>query len=161
MGGEWALGVALVMELWPNASRAWLAGLDRRVRQLRLPDLRRDRAGLNHTAPGQLHGWLTGDGLPDDWAAALTANRNWRLLMLVGAVPALLTLFIRLFVPESEKWTKEKEAGKASHWSRTRPARRAGRLRGRVRRHRAVGGRRGEAATGGFASSGRSSGWSS
>jgi len=26
MGGEWALGVALVMELWPNASRAALAG---------------------------------------------------------------------------------------------------------------------------------------
>ena len=37
--------------------------------------------------------------------------------MLVGAVPALLTLFIRLFVPESEKWTAEKEAGEASHWS--------------------------------------------
>src|SRR5207253_11085019 len=27
MGGEWALGVALVMEMWPNASRARLAGL--------------------------------------------------------------------------------------------------------------------------------------
>ena len=33
MGGEWALGVALVMEVWPNASRAWLAGVDRCVRQ--------------------------------------------------------------------------------------------------------------------------------
>jgi hypothetical protein len=32
-------------------------------------------------------------------------------------VPALLTLFIRLFVPESDKWVREKEAGKASHWS--------------------------------------------
>ena len=37
--------------------------------------------------------------------------------MLVGAVPALLTLFIRLFVPESEKWKREKEAGAASHWA--------------------------------------------
>src|SRR5206468_8528776 len=27
MGGEWSLGVALVMELWPNRSRAWLAGV--------------------------------------------------------------------------------------------------------------------------------------
>ena len=26
MGGEWALGVALVTELWPDRSRAWLAG---------------------------------------------------------------------------------------------------------------------------------------
>mgnify|MGYP003346138441 CR=1 FL=1 len=27
MGGEWALGVALVMEVWPNRSRALMAGL--------------------------------------------------------------------------------------------------------------------------------------
>ena len=27
MGGEWALGVALVMEVWPNKSRAFMAGL--------------------------------------------------------------------------------------------------------------------------------------
>src|SRR5437588_2859036 len=27
MGGEWALGVALVMEIWPDKSRAFLAGL--------------------------------------------------------------------------------------------------------------------------------------
>src|SRR5262249_50989557 len=27
MGGEWALGVALVMEIWPDRSRAFMAGL--------------------------------------------------------------------------------------------------------------------------------------
>ena len=27
MGGEWSLGVALVMEIWPEQSRAVLAGL--------------------------------------------------------------------------------------------------------------------------------------
>src|SRR5438477_6620116 len=27
MGGEWSLGVALVMEIWPDKSRAFLAGL--------------------------------------------------------------------------------------------------------------------------------------
>jgi SHS family sialic acid transporter-like MFS transporter len=117
MGGEWALGVALVMELWPNASRAWLAGLIGAFGNLGYLICGAIALGLNHTAPGQLAGWITGVGLPDDWAAALTANRNWRMLMLVGAVPALLTLFIRLFVPESEKWTREKEAGKASHWA--------------------------------------------
>src|SRR5262249_56229546 len=26
MGGEWSLGVALVMEVWPNRSRAFMAG---------------------------------------------------------------------------------------------------------------------------------------
>lgn len=114
MGGEWALGVALVMEVWPNTSRAWLAGwigafgnfgytlcggialLLNRIRLLEVMD---------------------SAGVPQDWSLALTANNNWRLLLLVGAVPALLTLFIRLFVPESEKWVKEKEAGAASHWA--------------------------------------------
>src|SRR4026208_934494 len=27
MGGEWSVGVALVMEVWPDRSRAWLAGV--------------------------------------------------------------------------------------------------------------------------------------
>lgn len=42
--------------------------------------------------------------LPDAWAQALLANGAWRLLFLLGALPALLTLFIRIYVPESEKW---------------------------------------------------------
>lgn len=116
MGGEWALGVALVMEVWPNASRAWLAGWIGAFGNLGYTICGAIALGL-HSAKGQLAGHLEGLGVPADLAASLTANGNWRLLLLSGAVPALLTLFIRLFVPESEKWTKEKEAGKASHWS--------------------------------------------
>jgi MFS family permease len=37
--------------------------------------------------------------------------------MLVGVLPAVLTLFIRLMVPESERWERERDAGKAAHWS--------------------------------------------
>jgi hypothetical protein len=55
--------------------------------------------------------------MPVNLAESLTTHGYWRLLMLAGAVPALMTLFIRLLVPESEKWTREKEAGAASHWS--------------------------------------------
>jgi MFS family permease len=116
MGGEWALGVALVMELWPNTSRAWLAGWIGAFGNFGYLICGAIKLGLNHTEPGQLSGWLTSLGLPHDWAQALTANRNWRLLMLVGAVPAFLTVFIRMLVPESEKWQKEKEAGRAAHW---------------------------------------------
>jgi len=117
MGGEWALGVALVMEMWPNASRAWLAGWIGAFGNLGYTVCGLIAYGLNRTTPDEIHGWLTGVSLPSEWASSLVANRNWRLLMLAGAVPAVLTLFIRLFVPESGKWTKEKEAGKASHWS--------------------------------------------
>ena len=34
-----------------------------------------------------------------------------------GAVPALLTLFIRFFVPESRRWEKERSRGATSHWA--------------------------------------------
>lgn len=117
MGGEWALGVALVMEVWPNTSRAWLAGWIGAFGNLGYMACGGIAYGLNRVG-GELPGWLTSTGLPQDWAAALTAHGNWRLLMLIGAVPALLTLFIRLFVPESEKWQHEKDAGKASFWSK-------------------------------------------
>lgn len=104
MGGEWALGVALVMEVWPNASRAWLAGWIGAFGNLGYFVVGSAALGLNR--------------LGDELAVGpLTAKGNWRLLMLVGALPAVLTLFIRLFVPESEKWRREKEAGVASHWS--------------------------------------------
>ena len=119
MGGEWALGVALVMEVWPNTSRAWLAGGIGAFGNLGYSVCGLIMLGLTKMHAGDVQDALTRAGLPADWADALTANRHWRLLMLVGAVPALLTLFIRLFVPESEKWTKEKESGRASFWSET------------------------------------------
>ncbi len=116
MGGEWALGVALVMELWPNTSRTLLAGWIGAFGNLGYTICALISLGLNR-AGGHLPGWLESVGVPADWAERLTAFGNWRLLMLSGAIPALLTLFIRLFVPESEKWTKEKASGKTSGWS--------------------------------------------
>jgi SHS family sialic acid transporter-like MFS transporter len=117
MGGEWALGVALVMELWPNTSRAALAGWIGAFGNLGYTVCGLIALGLTRLGSTELATALQSAGLSASWADALTANRNWRLLMLVGAVPALLTLFIRLFVPESEKWEREKAAGRASHWS--------------------------------------------
>jgi len=116
MGGEWALGVALVMELWANRPRAWLAGWIGAFGNLGYFIIGSAVIGLNRIGT-ELPQWLASIGIPDDWTTQLTANGNWRLLMLVGAVPAVLTLFIRFFVPESEKWVKEKAAGGASHWS--------------------------------------------
>jgi hypothetical protein len=42
---------------------------------------------------------------------------EWRLLMVCGALPALLTFFVRLFVPESQSWEKEQQSGKTSSWA--------------------------------------------
>jgi SHS family sialic acid transporter-like MFS transporter len=118
MGGEWALGVALVMELWPNTSRAWLAGLIGAFGNLGYFIVGLVALGLIQLK-NDLPGWLSAVGVPTDWALRLAdpSNDNWRLLFLLGATPAVLTLFIRLFVPESQRWLREKESGAASHWS--------------------------------------------
>jgi hypothetical protein len=39
--------------------------------------------------------------------------------MICGALPAVLTFFIRLFVPESEKWAEENASGRTRQWSST------------------------------------------
>lgn len=80
MGGEWALGVALVMECWPAAHRPILAGAIGAA----------SNVGFLLIAVVAYVNPVTVD--------------SWRWIMLAGAAPALLTFFIRLFVPESERW---------------------------------------------------------
>src|SRR5262249_38322533 len=65
----------------------------------------------------RMSGWLQSLGLPESWVSFLVANSGWRLLMLLGAAPALLTFLIRLFVPESERWRQEQQHGRTSHWA--------------------------------------------
>ena len=82
MGGEWALGVALVMECWPDARRPLLAGAIGAA----------SNVGFALIA-------VVGTLYP-------VRADSWRWIMLAGAAPALLTFFIRLFVPESERWKR-------------------------------------------------------
>jgi len=85
LGGEWGLGVALVMETWPNARRPVLAGL------------------LGSSANV---GFLVSS------LVNLTAGHlGWRLIFCIGIVPALLTLVIRLTIKEPARWVKARERG--------------------------------------------------
>jgi MFS transporter, SHS family, sialic acid transporter len=116
MGGEWALGVALVMEIWPDQSRAVLAGLIGAAANLGYLLIAVLGLWLNALLP-EIRSALLTVGLPDDWIEALLRNSGWRLLLILGALPALLTFFIRLFVPESERWRHEQRRGSTSHWA--------------------------------------------
>jgi MFS family permease len=116
MGGEWSLGVALVMEVWPNRSRAFMAGLIGAAANLGYMVVGFVGLGLSAALAG-LDERLVALGLSPVWAAALVANRGWRLIMIIGTLPALLTFFIRLFVPESERWRREQGRGATSHWA--------------------------------------------
>jgi MFS family permease len=80
MGGEWSLGVALVMEAWPPGKRALLAGI----------------IGTASNA-GYLLIALVG-------LCFHVTRESWRWIMIAGAAPALLALGIQLLVPESERW---------------------------------------------------------
>lgn len=115
MGGEWSLGVSLVMELWPGRSRAWLAGLIGAASNVGFIAIALVSLALTPmvTSIGEL---LTSVGLNEQWVAKLTQNSGWRLLMLIGAFPALLTFFIRLFVPESKKWQEAQSQGATNSW---------------------------------------------
>jgi MFS family permease len=88
LGGEWAAGAALVAEVWPDRLRA--------------------RAGAMLQSAAAI-GFLL----------AALANRvvgiySWRYVFLVGALPALLVLAIRMMVKEPETWVQARDERKKS-----------------------------------------------
>lgn len=93
LGGEWGLGVALVMETWPNARRPVLAGLLGSSANV----------GLIISAVAGL--WMAG------FAKAHGLEQSWRYLFCIGVLPALLSLVIRCTVKEPERWIKARESG--------------------------------------------------
>lgn len=116
MGGEWALGVSLVTELWPDRSRVVVAGLigaAANVGFLLVGLLSLGLVGFLENVSALLRDI----GASEEVVQALTRGEGWRLLMIAGALPALLVFFIRLFVPESHKWEAERATGSTSMWA--------------------------------------------
>ncbi|MCI0681913.1 MAG: MFS transporter [Gemmataceae bacterium] len=118
MGGEWSLGVALINEIWPARSRALLAGLIGAAANVGYLVIALVGRSLVQHIP-ETRGLLSNMGLSSSWVDYLVNDHNhgWRLLMMCGAVPALLTFFIRIFVPESQRWESERARGATSHWA--------------------------------------------
>jgi len=113
MGGEWALGVALVMEIWPSRSRPMLAGLIGAASNVGFLLIALIGLVMAQFIEGTADG-LRSLGMSEEWVTKLIGadQSGWRLLMFIGAAPAVLTFFVRMFVPESERW---------QHASRTSP----------------------------------------
>jgi MFS transporter, SHS family, sialic acid transporter len=82
MGGEWALGVALIMEVWPVKWRPMLAGLIGAASNV-----------------GFLLIALIGLVL-----TKVLDYTGWRLLFFVASAPAFLAFLVILYVPESKRW---------------------------------------------------------
>ncbi|MEX2112740.1 MAG: MFS transporter, partial [Pirellulales bacterium] len=105
MGGEWSLGVALVMEIWPSKSRPMLAGLIGAAANVGFLLIALVGLALARFIDGATEA-LRAIGLSEEWVTKLIGEdgSGWRLLMFVGAMPAVLTFVVRIFVPESERW---------------------------------------------------------
>ncbi len=83
VGGEWAVGAALVAEVFPKEAR--------------------ERAGGIFHATSVAGLWLAA-------AAGLWVGTQWRHAYLLGVVPALLVLWVRLSIKEPEAWKQAREA---------------------------------------------------
>lgn len=87
MGGQWSLGVALVMECWPEKWRPALAGAMGAAANVGF---------LLVGVTARLH---------------QVTPESWRWMLLVAALPALLVVFIMVAVPESERWKQAVRSG--------------------------------------------------
>jgi len=79
IGGEWAVGASLLVETWPKKWRPWMAAVLQSAVNI----------GVLLAC---FSGWL------------FKHDDSYRLIFLVGVLPALLTLWIRKSVPETEEW---------------------------------------------------------
>jgi MFS family permease len=86
MGGEWNTGATLVAETWPTNLRA------RAIAMVQ-------SAWAWGLAAAAATAWLVLDKL----------HKNWRVVFFVGVLPALVTLWIRKNVPESEMWRRQRD----------------------------------------------------
>ena len=86
VGGEWAVGAALVAEVFPRHAR--------------------ERAGGIFHAASVAGVWLAA-------AAGLAVGTQWRLAYFVGIVPALLVLWVRVSIREPEAWEEAKRTSGA------------------------------------------------
>ncbi|MBV8491144.1 MAG: MFS transporter [Candidatus Eremiobacteraeota bacterium] len=93
MGGEWGLGAALTMESLPAKRRGLFGGILQEGYAVGYLLAAVAYALVAHFAPqfGLGH-----------W--------DWRILFVVGTLPALLIFYIRAQVPESEVWESERRA---------------------------------------------------
>ena len=93
IGGMWPAGVALVSEAWPDVSRPTLAGLIGTSANVGIALLSIVVKQIGQMSPQYE---LTPDA--------------WRWLMLLGAVPAVLGVWVYFVVPESPRWLAEQKS---------------------------------------------------
>jgi MFS family permease len=91
MGGEWASGAVLVSETWPPAHR------DKAI------SIMQSGWALGYILAALLAALVLG--------SSVLGDQGWRLLFLIGVLPALFVWWIRRNVPESYAWRSRRVSG--------------------------------------------------
>ncbi len=97
MGGEWGIGASLALESVPVKSRGVISGLLQ-----------------EGYAMGQLLGALVFWFVYPHLAHLIPHMPAWRLMFVIGVIPAFLVFYIRRHVPESPIWEQTRDARKAA-----------------------------------------------
>jgi MFS family permease len=105
VGGEFAVGVALVAEVMPSRARPYALGLVQA-----LSAVGNISAGLINIGLGEMEGRDLFSGL-SVFGIQMTA---WRLMFVVGMLPALLAVVIRSKLKEPERWQATVQEGAAA-----------------------------------------------
>ena len=87
IGGEWAVGAALLSETWPRRWRPWIAAVL--------------QTGVNL---GIIAAMIVGH---------ILSNLPYRAVFLVGILPALIVVWIRRAVPEPQEWCEARSRRQA------------------------------------------------
>ena len=96
LGSEWSTGIALIAETWPERARAKGAGFL--------------QSGFGWGGLLAALVWLVISYLQP------LGDGSWRLMFVIGALPALLSLYVRRNLDESERW---QQAVAEKRWSTT------------------------------------------
>ena len=102
VGGEFAVGVSLVAEVMPSRARPFALGLLQA-----LSAVGNVTAALMNITLGQVE---SSGGL-ESLVVAETPIKAWRILFIIGTLPAILTIFIRRNLKEPETWKAQADAG--------------------------------------------------
>jgi MFS family permease len=95
VGGEFAVGVALLAETMPDRARPYTLGL------------LQASSAVGNTVAALLYigmGTLEQGGTFQSWTIAGRPVTAWRLLFVIGVIPALLAVLVRRRLKEPERW---------------------------------------------------------
>lgn len=95
VGGEFAVGVSLIAEVMPRHARPYCLGLLQAM------------SAFGNVSAALIGLWMA----KLESTGAISLGNSWRWMFVVGAIPSMLVVVIRIWVKEPERWQQLKASG--------------------------------------------------